>query len=101
MVPILGFVAYFYGPLVNTMIAEAAGEMAATGAGFATVFTFVAEGLQPLLVGHVYQATSSFLWVLCILSGGPAVAAFAVWRVREHQLSDERSDVPRHVERSR
>ncbi|PZQ63075.1 MAG: hypothetical protein DI544_02560 [Sphingomonas taxi] len=79
-VPLLGVLAYAYAPLLNTMLAHAAGALAASAAGLATMLTFAAEGVQPLVSGGIYTHTHSFQAVCAALAAGPVVAAIAIAR---------------------
>lgn len=77
-IPLLGLAAYAYAPLLNTLLANKAVALAASAAGMATVLTFAAEGLQPLLIGLVYTRTGSFFAVCAALAAGPVIAAIAI-----------------------
>jgi sugar phosphate permease len=80
---ILGVLAFGYSPVLNTMIAESAGDKAGSAAGLSLVMTTAGDSLQPLLLGFVYQYTRSFFAVFAVLAAGPLLAALAVARVQD------------------
>ncbi len=74
--PLLGVGAFGYSPLMNTMVAEAAGPgMAASGAGFTNAFWGLGSVVVPLVVGAAYGSTGSFALPFVVLATGPLLAA--------------------------
>jgi sugar phosphate permease len=84
MGPLLGVGAFAYSPLMNTMVAEAAGQsLAASGAGVTNAFWGLGNVIVPTLVGLVFQATRSFELAFVVLALGPAFSAACMVLVPE------------------
>lgn len=82
--PFLGIGAFTYSPLMNTMVAEAAGPaLAASAAGVTNAFWNLGNVIAPSLVGLVFQATNSFQAAFAVLAAGPALGAVCMLFTRE------------------
>jgi sugar phosphate permease len=79
LAPVLGVFAFIYSPLMGTMIAEIAGaELAASATGVTNAFWQLGSVTVPVVVGAVFQATSSFHAAFATLAAGPALAAIVM-----------------------
>jgi sugar phosphate permease len=87
MAPVLGIGAFAYSPLMNTMVAEAAGRgLAASGAGLTNAFWGLGNVIVPTVVGLVYQATGSFASAFVTLAAGPLFGAVCMVFIREDTI---------------
>jgi sugar phosphate permease len=72
----LGVGAFAYSPLMNTMVAEAAGRgMAASGAGVTNAFWGLGNVIVPTLLTVTFAATHSFVLACVLLAAGPLLGA--------------------------
>ncbi len=84
MAPLLGIGAFAYSPLMNLMVAEAAGvALAGSAAGVTNAFWGLGNVLAPSLVGVVFQATHSFPMAFAVLAAGPIVGVVCTAMARE------------------
>jgi sugar phosphate permease len=84
MAPVLGVFAFGYSPLMNTMVAEAAGRaLAGSAAGITNAIWALGSVIVPSVVGLVFQASGSFLYAFLTLAIGPALGAVCTLLVRE------------------
>ncbi len=82
--PLLGVGAFGYSPLMNTMVAEAAGSaLAASGAGVTNAIWGLGNVIVPSLLGVVFAGTGSFALACLTLSAGPLFGAVCMLFVRE------------------
>ncbi len=83
MAPVLGVFAFAYSPLMNTMVAEAAGpDLAGSAAGLTNAVWALGNVIVPSVVGIAFQVTHSFAVAFLTLAIGPALGAACTGFVR-------------------
>lgn len=92
LAPLIGIVAFAYSPLLNTMIAESAGDRAGSAAGLSLVLTTAGDSLQPLIIGLIYHYSGSFFLTFALLAAGPMLAVAAMAFVREDAPTQVNAD---------
>ncbi|WP_315838289.1 MFS transporter [Bradyrhizobium prioriisuperbiae] len=82
--PLLGVAAFVYSPLMGAMVAEVAGlRRAGAATGVTAALWQLGSVVVPVVVGLVYQATTSFPTAFVTLAAGPLLGAVCMLFVRE------------------
>ncbi len=81
--PLLGFTAFSYSPLSNTMAAEAGGAVAASAAGISAAVGSLGAMVVPMVVGVGFQTTGSYEVAFLILAAGPLLGALCMLPVHD------------------
>jgi sugar phosphate permease len=85
--PVLGVTAFIYTPLIVAMVAEIAGpKLVGSAYGFTNAFWQLGSVVVPVVIGVVFQLTNSFSMAFVALAAGPALAAVAMFWVKERHL---------------
>jgi sugar phosphate permease len=84
--PVLGVAAFVYSPLMGAMVAEVAGlRRAGAATGVTAALWQLGSVIVPVVIGLVYQRTSSFHMAFVTLAAGPLLGAMCMVFVREGQ----------------
>ncbi|MDR6397496.1 MFS transporter [Herbaspirillum seropedicae] len=74
--PFLGATAFGYTPLLIAMITEVSGnQVAGAASGLTNAIWQLGSAISPIVVGHVYGVTHSFVDALAVLAAGPLLGA--------------------------
>ena len=77
--PFLGATAFGYTPLLIAQVTEVSGsQFAGAAAGLTNAIWQMGSAISPLLVGHVYGLTHSFVYALAVLAAGPLLGAITL-----------------------
>ncbi|SDR53134.1 Sugar phosphate permease [Rhizobiales bacterium GAS191] len=84
--PFLGVAAFIYSPLMGAMVAEVAGvERAGAATGVTAALWQLGSVTVPVVVGLVFQETSSFYMAFVTLAAGPFIGALCMLFVQERR----------------
>ena len=84
LAPVLGAFAFGYTPLMNALLTEVVGKRSVgSAAGLMNAFTQSSTIVAPVIVGFIFQLTSSFKAAFLALALGPLLSVVCILMMRE------------------
>ncbi|HXP95716.1 MAG TPA: MFS transporter [Telmatospirillum sp.] len=90
LAPILGVTAFAYNPLQTALLSELIGKnTVGTAAGLNNAFWQLGSMIVPVVVGFVFEQTSSFYAAFAVLACGPLLGAICMAFVHEPDMKSK------------